>query len=221
MADTTYRHIVEHYESCLALHGDTHRGVDWPRPEDAKVRYSVMLDVINTGHDASSSPVSLLDFGCGAGHLLDYIQRGGLDHIQYTGLDASDKFVALCRTKHPDVEFHCTDVLEDRQTAIPQFDYVVANGVFTEKREMPYEAMLSYFEAMLEKIFAMAKVGIAFNVMSKHVDWERSDLFHVPLDTLAGILTSRLSRHYVIRNDYGLYEYTTYVYREPTRWPRS
>ena len=27
-------------------------------------------------------------------------------------------------------------------------------------------------------LFAYCKKGIAFNVMSKHVDWERNDLFH-------------------------------------------
>ena len=27
--------------------------------------------------------------------------------------------------------------------------------------------------------------GIAFNVMTKHVDWERDDLFHLPFDQLA------------------------------------
>jgi hypothetical protein len=48
--------------------------------------------------------------------------------------------------------------------------------------------------------------------MSKHVDWEREDLFHLPFDTLAAFLKQELSGNFVIRNDYGLYEYTTYVY---------
>ena len=50
--------------------------------------------------------------------------------------------------------------------------------------------------------------------MSKQVDWERDDLFHLPLDLLADYLTRNLSRHFVIRNDYGLYEYTVYVYHD-------
>jgi len=49
--------------------------------------------------------------------------------------------------------------------------------------------------------------------MSKHVDWEREDLFHLPFDVLARFLTRMVTRNFVIRNDYGLYEYTTYVYR--------
>jgi len=46
------------------------------------------------------------------------------------------------------------------------------------------------------------------------VDWEREDLFHLSLDSLAGFLVKELGRDFVIRNDYGLYEYTTYVYRK-------
>jgi hypothetical protein len=48
------------------------------------------------------------------------------------------------------------------------------------------------------------------------VDWERDDLFHLPMDILADFLSREVSRHFAIRADYGLYEYTVHVYREPT-----
>ena len=41
----------------------------------------------------------------------------------------------------------CGDVLEGGPRRLPRFDYVVANGVFTEKRELSFEEMLAYFEA--------------------------------------------------------------------------
>jgi hypothetical protein len=66
---------------------------------------------------------------------------------------------------------------------------------------------------MLTKVFAKANKGIAFNVMSKAVQWERDDLFHVPADRLIGFLTEKLTRNFIIRNDYGLYEFTTYIYK--------
>ncbi len=40
---TDYTSIVQHYESCLAKFGDTHRGVDWPNEADADIRFRVML----------------------------------------------------------------------------------------------------------------------------------------------------------------------------------
>ena len=217
MDDPGYLRLVEHYEGCLARHGDTHLGVDWPHADDAARRYAVMLDVIRQG---SVNP-SLLDFGCGAGHLYDYLLQAELDPIRYAGLDLSAQFVELCRAKHPDVPFYQADILAGGIEGMPRFDYVVANGVFTEKRELSFDAMLAFFEAMLPRMFALAKVGIAFNVMSSHVDWERDDLFHLPLDVLGRFLTKNVTRHFSTRSDYGLYEYTVYVYREPMPWPRS
>ncbi len=56
--------------------------------------------------------------------------------------------------------------------------------------------------------------GVAFNVMSKDVDWEREDLFHLPLNVLSNFLTKEVTRDFIIRYDYGLYEYTTYLYKK-------
>lgn len=204
-----YLEIIEHYEACLAKHGDTHLGVDWPKAEDAETRYRIMLEVIRK---PSAPVVSLLDFGCGASHLYEHIAVNGFAGITYTGLDLSLKFVELSRKKFPMNCYICADILENSQ-AVPLFDYIVMNGVFTEKRGLSFDEMLAYFERMLPAVFAKARLGLAFNVMTKHLDWERNDLFHLPFDTLACFLKNSLTRNFVIRNDYGLYEYTTYVYR--------
>ena len=204
-----YLEIVEHYEACLARHGDTHLGVDWPKLQDAQTRYRVMLELIR---NLPPSAVSLLDFGCGASHLYEYMVANGFAVIAYTGLDLSPKFVELCRKKFPQNCYICSDILEEPETVL-SFDYIVMNGVFTEKRGLTFDEMLAYFERLLSAVFAKARVGLAFNVMTKHVDWERDDLFHLPLDMLARFLKASLTRNFVIRNDYGLYEYTTYVYR--------
>ena len=207
-----YLEIVAHYESCLERHGDNHLGVDWPKADDAARRYQVMLEVVR--RTAPGQKVSLLDFGCGAAHLLQHMQAVGVDDVDYAGLDLSPKFVELARSKFPSHRFYCGDLLADAESlSLPRFDYVVMNGVFTERRSLSFDEMLAYFKGLLTQVWAKAERGVAFNVMSKQVDWEREDLFHLPLDVLAGFLTKELSRHFVIRNDYRLYEYTAYVYR--------
>jgi SAM-dependent methyltransferase len=200
--------IVAHYEACLAQYGDTHRGVDWPKKEDAETRYKVMTEVILPG----TLPASLLDFGCGASHLYEYMLQHEITQLDYSGLDISPKFIELAQKKFPNITYYCGDILDDT-TTLPEFDYIVMNGVFTEKRELTYTQMWDYFSAVLSKLFPHTRIGLAFNVMSKQVDWERDDLFHVKFDDLATFLTKTLSRHFVFRHDYRLYEYTTYVYR--------
>lgn len=204
-----YIEIVSHYESCLEKYGDTHLGVDWPKIEDVDKRYRVMLDVIK--HEVPGK-IRILDFGCGASHLYEYIRKRNLKDLEYSGLDLSEKFISLSKRKFPDITYYCVDLLDD-DANIPKFDYIIMNGVFTEKRSLSFDEMFAYFKKVVEKVFEKAEKGIAFNVMSKQVDWERQDLFHLPLDLLADFLTKNVCRNFVIRNDYGLYEYTTYVYR--------
>jgi cyclopropane fatty-acyl-phospholipid synthase-like methyltransferase len=207
--ERNYLNIITHYEDCLDKHGDTHLGVDWPNPADALTRYQVMLGIIR---EKEPVRVSLLDFGCGASHLYDTILANKLNNIDYAGLDISEKFIQLSRQKYPKINYYCLDILQS-STQLPMFDYIVLNGVFTEKRELSHDAMWEYFKQVLSVVSKLARKGVAFNVMSSHVDWERDDLFHLPMDKLAGFLTKEISRDFVIRNDYQLYEYTTYVYR--------
>jgi SAM-dependent methyltransferase len=214
--DRDYRQIVAHYEDCLESHGDNHRGVDWPSAVDAKLRYEVMLDLIPS---RTAQQIRLLDFGCGAGHFLEYIRSRDLPFIQYHGLDLSPLFVSLCRRKFPQIPFIQADVLDD-DLDLPAFDFIVLNGVLTEKRSLSNQKMWVYAKALIRRLWPHARHGMAFNVMSKNVDWERTDLFYLSADQALEFLASEISRHCVIRHDYGLYEYTVYVYREPNRWPR-
>lgn len=204
----TYQRIVEHYEACLERYGDSYRGVDWPKEVDAETRYRVMLEVVR---NMQTSPVTVLDFGCGAAHLYEYILKTHLNTIQYTGLDLSRKFIELARRKFPDRRFLCMDILESAD--IPAFDYVVMNGVLTEKLDLTFDEMWSYARRLIKTVFDKTRVGLAFNVMSKHVDWERDDLFHLPFDMAAAFLRREVSKNIIFRSDYGLYEYTTYIYR--------
>ena len=59
----------------------------------------------------------------------------------------------------------------------------------------------------------MCRSGIAFNLITDQVDFREPQLFYAdPTETL-DFCRRALSRHVVIRHDYPLYEYTTYVYR--------
>lgn len=204
-----YHSIVRHYEDCLAQFGDSHRGVDWPNAADAARRYQVMLDVVRP----SSTGKTLLDFGCGASHLYQYMLERDAPDLQYSGLDVSAAFCELSQQKYPQNDYFCIDVLTEPDR-LGEFDYVVMNGVFTEKRELTFDAMFDYMRRVVALVFSKTRCGMAFNVMSKQVDWERDDLFHMPIGDLTDFIAKTLSRHYVVRNDYGLYEYTVYVYKE-------
>lgn len=199
-----YLEIANHYKRCVEKYGDTHLGVDWPNYGDTLKRYQVMLDFITPNS-------SLLDFGCGTSALYQYALDTQQSNFVYSGLDVTSEFISISKEKFPNKIFYQKDILVDDD--IPTFDYIVCNGTFTEKRNLSYEEMFSFFSQVVKKLWEKTNKGIAFNLMSKHVDWEREDLFHVSLDELGWFLKDSLSRNFTIRNDYELYEYTVYVYK--------
>lgn len=205
-----YLKIAEHYDNCFKKYGESNLGVDWPNYEDTLIRHRVMFDLIRPIEQSHISNSTLLDFGCGLGHFYEWIKTLTYQP-KYSGLDINKGFYDTCKSKYPDLLFYNMDIFEEND--LPNFDYIVINGVFTEKQGLTHNEMMEFFTSTLIKLWDKCDNGIAFNLMSKHVDWEREDLFHVSLDELGWFLKKNLSRNFIIRNDYKLYEYTTYVYK--------
>lgn len=209
-----YQEIAEYYENCYKIHGDSNLGVNWPKNEDIPIRHQVHFDLI--AYSKTENPIekiSLLDFGSGLGHFYGWLKETKKSIPKYTGVDINQCMCEAASKKYPEVMFHNVDLLKE-DICFPIFDFIVINGVFTVKHTLNHSEMKEFFETTLKKLWKCCNHGLSFNVMSKQVDWEREDLFHVSLDDLAIFLKQNLSRNFVIRNDYELYEYTTYVYKK-------
>jgi hypothetical protein len=207
----SYLKIAKHYDECFQKYGDNNLGVDWPNYEDTLTRHQVMFELITSKEQSHITNNTLLDFGCGLSHFYEWIQTQ-TNQPKYSGLDINEGFYNTSKNKYPDLNFYHSDILVNDD--IPVFDYIICNGTFTEKRDLTQDEMMNFFTLVLKKLWDKTNKGIAFNVMSKIVDWERDDLFHVSMDELGWFLKNNLSRNFVIRNDYGLYEYTVYVYKK-------
>jgi SAM-dependent methyltransferase len=211
MKEQPYRQLVAHYERCFAQYGATAKGVDWPNEEDMAVRFRVMLGIA----ERLEAPVTLLDFGCGYGALYDHIRDNGKQQrFDYRGIDLSIPMIESAKARHPGVAFEVRDILASPLTE-QSVDITVMNGVLTEKRELSLDTMEAFAVELITAAYAASRIGVAFNVMSAHVDWQRDELFHWPFDRAASLLKARCSRHVVFRADYGLYEYTVYLLRNP------
>lgn len=73
--------------------------------------------------------------------------------------------------------------------------------------------MFDFFSKILIKLNKKTRIGISFNTMSPIVDYKRDDLFYLSFDKMGLFLKENISRNYVINNNYGLWEYTTFVYK--------
>jgi SAM-dependent methyltransferase len=207
-----YVSFVRKVEEMFVAHGDTHQGLGYPKSDHFQDRYKVYLDVMRFGPTAEP-PIRILDIGCATGCVLDEIKQSNLGGILYRGVDLSLPMIEKARAKHPEADFVLGDPLELESVWSDTPDYVLLGGLFTWRPGVGEAEMTAYMVRMLRFAFARCRRGIAFNVMSDHVDWRREDLFHVPFDRMADIIHANLTRNYIFRADYGLYEYTTYVYK--------
>src|SRR4051812_25372202 len=103
----SWKVIVRHYEQCLAKHGPTPRGVDWPNGADLAARFGVMLELVAE----SGKQPDVLDLGCGPGLFLDYLAAtGGVHQVRYHGIDLSNTMIDVARARWPMHNFSCRDL---------------------------------------------------------------------------------------------------------------
>ncbi|MCX7041900.1 MAG: DegT/DnrJ/EryC1/StrS family aminotransferase [Gammaproteobacteria bacterium] len=204
--------ILARYDQALGEFGDTPQGAMWPDAAGRATRYDVMLDLLEA---RPAGNVVLCDLGCGTGGLLERIRERGMTGITYVGIDRSRLALEHARGKFPGAAFHELDVNADgADLGLVDCDYLVANGLFTVKHDLSHAQMQSFVESTIRSVWPRVRRGLAFNVMSKVVDWEREDLFHAPMDDMAALLHPLAGRRVRMRADYGLYEYTCYAFRE-------
>ncbi|MEN9061875.1 class I SAM-dependent methyltransferase [Ponticoccus litoralis] len=203
-------HILRtYYDRCLVTHGDTAEGAGWPNEADRQTRFGIMRDLAPNG-----AMSDVCDLACGTGAFLEHLVASNAAPKRYLGLDISQAAITAAQAKHGTTLFALHDILHAPTPTAAPFDFVVANGLFTLKATLSQDDMWQFMESCVNRMWNMCRVGIAFNVMSSVVDWQREDLFHVPSDALLRMLYFMAGRRVILRSDYDLYEYTAYVYRD-------
>jgi len=196
----------EYYEETLQRFGCTPRGVDWNDEASQNLRFKILTEI------GDLNGTRIHDVGCGLGHLADYFLKRRID-VDYVGTDISATMVERARERRPGCKIHTADILAAPNPEWMKADYLMASGLFYVKSEAPDQAWQAFVEAMVMRMFQLAGKGIAFNMLTSHVDYEESHLFYASPSRMLDFCLSRLGRHVVIRHDYPLYEYTVYAYK--------
>lgn len=206
--------LGEHYSETFKQFGCTSEGVGWGSDEaKLRLRYRKMLAVMD-GHAVASGPArpSFLDVGCGFGGLLQYAKGEGID-FSYAGIDVAQSMIDCAANAHPECRFFCQDFL-DFETE-ERFDYIVCNGVLTQKLDTPRREMDDYAQELIKKMYAMCRSGVAFNVMTTSVNYFSNNLYYRDPLGLAAWCLAELTTHFRIDHAYPLYDYTIYLLKEP------
>ena len=202
--------LKNHYSNRFSEFGATVKGVDWGDENKAVERYKNMLAIERFDPEGYGRTKTLLDVGCGYGELYSYVTSTGV-RLQYHGIDIVQEMVDYASQKNPEIDFQCVDIF-DYSPRI-QFDYVVCNGILTQKLDLSILDMDKFAEKLLDKMFGLCSRGIAFNVMSTKVNFMVDNLYYKsPVELLAFCLNS-LSEKVVMNHVCPRYEYTMYVYK--------
>ena len=200
--------LKKHYEKTFLKFGPNAHGVDWGDEKSSFLRQSKMLAVIKP--DINFTP-SLLDVGCGYGGLLAYSLKHKIN-IDYTGIDLVESMV-----KHAKNYFVKSDFIQgDIHSHIfkNKFDYVVCNGILTQKLSTEIKKMDKYAKDLITKMFDLCIHGIAFNIMSNKVNFMADNLYYRSPVEMISFCLDELSHNIKLDHAYPLYEYTIYVYKD-------
>jgi hypothetical protein len=156
---------------------------------------------------------SIHDVGMGLADFYEYINKEFTQKVfAYSGSDILPDFVNEAKKKYPSCNFYLRNIAE----TIPSenYDYVIMSGLFHQKREIKIKEWEYFSHAMIFNAYKMAAKGIAFNFVSPFVDFYQPEVYYCKLDKLLNFITDRLSRFFVLKHDYALYEFTVFVYKE-------
>ena len=177
--------------------------MDWNSADSQRLRFAQLLEVLDLDAD-----VSLNDYGCGYGALVDHLVSNGR-RLTYCGFDISESMIAAARQRH-DVPW-CS-FTTDRQQLQPA-DYTVASGIFNVRLAHGLDGWREYVVQTLEAIDALSVRGFAFNMLSTYSDPEkrRADLFYADPLEMFDLCQRKFSSRVALLHDYPLYEFTVIV----------
>jgi SAM-dependent methyltransferase len=205
--DKAFGHLEELYDQHLRVHGDSPQATQQTDRLTQEQRMRVLCQVTDLGR------AKVLDFGCGTGHLLEFMRRECGHHGDYVGYDITRSMVDTAAAKYPDARFEHRNILAD---GLPEdFDVTLVTGTFNNHTGDNWE----WITACLQLLWRHTRTAMAFNMLSRYVDFLGPGLYYEDPGRVLRFCKEELSPLVTLRHDYCVrpgvvpYEFTVYVYR--------
>ena len=193
--------IKEFFTRHVKKFGDSPQSLGWESEYTQKIRFMVLSGI------APLDGKRILDVGCGKGDLYGFFKEAGIP-VEYVGVDMTLELVKLGRSLYPDAQIMCRDFLADEY--YPEIDYALASGVANVRTPNNQE----YIEAVIKKMFSLAKMGTAVNMISLYLPRDKQDsgiYCYSPEKMFA--LAMKLTPQVILRHDYLPNDFTLYLYK--------
>lgn len=148
----TYNNYLMHFKP------NDPSSVGWTDKENQYTRFDALFSIGIQDSD------KVLDYGCGLGHLNEYISDKGFSNVDYCGIDINPSYIYLAKVIYPDKTFHEGEM--DIVSADDNFDYIIGSGVFS------VGVTDEYVYNSIKMAYNHAKKGVAFNFLKKESNLE-------------------------------------------------
>jgi SAM-dependent methyltransferase len=197
------KRLSAHYRTLLMKFGDSVESAQYSSRTTQERRFEILSQI------ADLNGSSILDFGCGTGHLATFLVSKGVK-VDYTGVDIVEEFFAIAQSKHPGSRFGTLQMFQHET-----FDYIFISGVFNNKRKDNRR----FYQQSLRTLFGLCTKGIAFNMMSTYVDYKDSALFYESPERAFEFVKKELTPFLTLRHDYEVkngvipFEFAIYAFK--------
>jgi len=151
---------------------------------------------------------SILDIGCGRADLCNFINDFFGVPAPYNGIDHNPLMADIAKQKYGyDI---ITGAFET--TTLPKADWVVASGVFTQRRCETEDADLQKLFTDVDRLYELAESVVSFNLLSPIRNIIHEGFFYVHPGLVMDLLIEKY-RHVTVRHNYSNDVYTVIIYK--------
>ena len=206
------RDQAQFFGNLLRTHGNSPMGTSSESLAHKRLRFSEIFACLEP-----STGFSIHDVGMGLGHFYDFLAtKLDPESFDYSGSEILEEYVAACRARLPRGVFHLRNLADpqNRFEDVQAHDYVVLSGVFHQMQKTPIPTWEKYLKSLLRNSFSLAKKAMVFNLVSPYVGFYQPGIYYAKLGKILDFVTEDLSRFFILRHNYALYEFTVAVYTE-------
>jgi len=196
------KNVIEYYTNKIKEHGPNSQGVDWNGKDSQYLRFNILSNIFT-----DKSNFSLLDYGCGYGELLAYLNVKNYKNIKYTGFDLSDEMLTQANKKYK--EGHFINKIPNNF----KVDYAILSGTLHIKLEVGKEEWKRHILNTLNHLNQITKKGFSFNLLTSYSDeeYKKDRLYYASPEDIFSYCKQNFSKDILLDHSYGLYEFTIFV----------
>lgn len=196
--------VEQLYTDNIRKFGNKAESVGWGNQEKQDLRFLKLLSLIEDKQDT----FSVNELGCGYGELVKYCSRNGFQLGEYFGYDISEEMLKNAKDYLAGIE---NITLFKSSELSTMADYTIASGIFNVRFDHGIQDWDLHIKSTLRDMFEHSKKGIAFNLLTKYVDFEADNLYYADPGYCFDFCKTELSKKVNLLHDYPLYEWTITV----------